>query len=116
MTDEIRAEPGSLSVGDMVTWNSSGGSASGKITRIATDGTLGVPDSSFSVTGTPDDPAALIRVYRDNEPSETIVGHKFSTLNKQRASAGVDMSVWTPSAMGTPPHLMRPSSSAATTL
>lgn len=90
MTDEIRAEPGSLSVGDMVTWNSSGGSASGKITRIATDGTLGVPDSSFSVTGTPDDPAALIRVYRDNEPSETIVGHKFSTLNKQRASAGVD--------------------------
>ena len=90
MTDEIRAEPGSLSVGDMVTWNSSGGSASGKITRIATDGTLGVPDSSFSVTGTPDDPAALIRVYRSNEPSETIVGHKFSTLNKQRASAGVD--------------------------
>tara|TARA_B100001063_G_scaffold246035_1_gene283715 strand:- start:1239 stop:3398 length:2160 start_codon:yes stop_codon:yes gene_type:complete len=90
MTDEIRAEPGSLSVGDMVTWNSSGGSASGKITRIATDGTLDVPDSSFSVTGTPDDPAALIRVYRSNEPSETIVGHKFSTLNKQRASAGVD--------------------------
>ena len=90
MTDEIRAEPGSLSVGDMVTWNSSGGSASGKITRIATDGTLDVPDSSFSVTGTPDDPAALIRVYRDDEPTETIVGHKFSTLNKKRASAGVD--------------------------
>ena len=45
---------------------------------------LDVPDSSFSVTGTPDDPAALIRVYRDNEPTDP-VGHKLSTLTKERA-------------------------------
>ena len=90
MTDQIRAEPGGVAVGDMVSWNSSGGRARGKITRVTTDGTLDVPDSSFSVTGTPDDPAALIRVYRDNEPTDTIVGHKFSTLTKERAVPGVD--------------------------
>ena len=90
MSKEIRAEPGALSVGDMVSWNSSGGRASGKITRIASDATLEIPDSSFSVTGTPEDPAALIRVYRDGEPSDTIVGHKFSTLTKEQARTGVD--------------------------
>ena len=45
-----RAEPGSLSRGDMVSWNSSGGRARGKITRIETDGTIQIPDSSFTVT------------------------------------------------------------------
>ena len=90
MTEQIRAEPGGVAVGDMVSWNSSGGRARGKITRVTSDGTLDVPDSSFSVTGTPDDPAALIRVYRDNEPTDTIVGHKFSTLTKERAVPGVD--------------------------
>jgi hypothetical protein len=77
-----RQRPGSLSVGDFVSWNSSGGRARGKITRITSSSTLNIPDSSVSVEGTEDDPAALIRVYRDGEPTETIVGHKFSTLTK----------------------------------
>ena len=81
-----RAEPGSLSRGDMVSWNSSGGRARGKITRIETDGTIDIPDSSFTVTGTEDDPAALIQVYRDDEPTDRYVGHKFSTLTKERSA------------------------------
>lgn len=80
--EEIRAEPDALNVGDFVSWDSSGGRARGRITRVVKDGTIDVPDSSFSITGTSDDPAALITVYRDGEESDTKVGHKFSTLTK----------------------------------
>jgi HK97 family phage prohead protease len=83
---EDRAEPGDLAVGDYVTWDSSGGMSQGRITRIVTDGEINVPDSSFTITGTPDDPAALIAVYEDTEngyeSTDTLVGHKFSTLTK----------------------------------
>ena len=82
MKEEERAAPDALKVGDFVSWNSSGGRARGKIEKIERDGKFDIPDSSFSVTGTPDDPAALIRVYRNGEPTDTIVGHKFSTLTK----------------------------------
>lgn len=69
-----------LSVGDMVSWNSSGGRATGKITRIVVSGKINVPDSDFVITGTKEDPAALIRLYRDGKPTDTYVGHKLSTL------------------------------------
>ena len=86
-----RAEPGALSVGDYVSWDSSGGSVYGRIRRIVTDGTLNVPDTDFSINATEDDPAALIMVYRELEdgwaPSGTLVGHKFSTLTKVSARA-----------------------------
>jgi len=81
-----RAEPGTLKVGDFVEWDSSGGMARGKITRVITEGSVDVPDSSFTINATEEDPAALIQVYRDNdgsyEESDTIVGHRFSTLTK----------------------------------
>lgn len=77
-----RAEPDALKVGDFVSWNSSGGRARGKITRIERDGRIDVPDSSFEITGTPEDPAALIAIYRDGEETDTFAGHKFSTLTK----------------------------------
>ena len=81
-----RAEPGDLSVGDSVRWNASGGVARGVIDSIERDGTINVPDSSFEITGTEDDPAALITVYRENdgeyEATDVKVGHKFSTLTK----------------------------------
>jgi hypothetical protein len=64
----------------MVSWNSSGGRATGRIVRIVRNGKINVPDSSFTITGTEDDPAALIRLYRDGEPTDTYVGHKLSTL------------------------------------
>lgn len=80
--EEERAAPDALKVGDFVSWNTSGGRARGKIERIERDGTINIPDSDFTVTGTADDPAALIQVYRGGEPSDTRVGHKFSTLTK----------------------------------
>jgi HK97 family phage major capsid protein len=86
MKTEVRAEPDGLSVGDYVQWDSSGGSAYGRIDRIERDGSINVPDSDFTVNGDADDPAALIEVYREGEDgyeaSGRMVGHRFSTLTK----------------------------------
>ena len=83
---EIRAAADSLSVGDFVSWEFSNGKSQGKITRIVTDGQIEVPDSSFTINGTPDDPAVLIRVYDDVrdgwEPTDRLVGHRATTLTK----------------------------------
>ena len=79
---EERATPDALKTGDFVSWSSSGGTARGKITRIVKDGSIDVPDSSFTITGTADDPAALITLYRNGEATDRKVGHKFSTLTK----------------------------------
>ncbi len=70
----------SIGVGSMVSWNSSGGRAEGKITRIIRDGRYKVPGTEVTVTGTPEDPAAVIRLYRDGKPTDTIVAHKLKTL------------------------------------
>jgi hypothetical protein len=84
--EQLRAGPDDLEVGDFVSWNSSGGRARGKIERIVRDGEINVPDSDFLITGTPDDPAALISLYRETddgfEDTERKVAHKFSTLTK----------------------------------
>ena len=82
-----KAKAGTIKRGDSVSWSSSGGTARGKITRIITSGSADIPGSSFKITGTPDDPGALIRVYRPDsngkyKPTDTIVGHKVSTLSK----------------------------------
>ena len=82
MDIETRAEAGDLKVGDMVSWQSSGGRARGKIDRIIRDGSIDVPDSDFTITGTEDNPAALITLYRDGEPTDRKVGHRFSALTK----------------------------------
>lgn len=90
-----RAAPDALAVDDFVSWNTSGGRARGQIERIERDGTINVPDSEFTIEGTEDDPAALIRVWREGEEgyeaSETLVGHKFSTLTKIDSLRSVDM-------------------------
>jgi hypothetical protein len=75
----------SVKNGDMVSWNSSGGSARGKVVRVVSSGKINVPDSSFSIAGTEDDPAVLIQLYRDGKPTETQVGHKMSTLRKSES-------------------------------
>jgi len=81
-----RALPDELSEGDFVRWRSSGGTARGRVEHIMREGTLGVPDSSFSINAEPDNPAALIRIYRPLrdgwQETETLVGHRFSTLTK----------------------------------
>jgi hypothetical protein len=85
--DALIKEAKNIKRGDSVSWNSSGGTARGKVTKIITSGSEPIPDSSFTISGTPEDPGALIRVYRPNsdgkyEATDTIVGHKTSTLRK----------------------------------
>lgn len=81
-----RARPDELQVGDYVSWNSSGGRARGEIQEIVRDGVINVPNADVTVTGTPDDPAALIQVYQRVEggweDTDVFVAHKFSTLTK----------------------------------
>jgi hypothetical protein len=72
----------SVSTGDMVSWNSSGGRATGKVVRIVREGKINVPDSSFEINAEESDPAVLIQLYRDGKPTDTKVGHKMSTLKK----------------------------------
>ena len=84
--DNIIEKSMDLKRGDSVSWNSSGGTARGKITKIITSGSEQVPNSSFKITGTKEDPGALIRVYAKDgdgyKPTDTIVGHKLKTLTK----------------------------------
>lgn len=80
----------SVRVGQMVSWNSSGGRATGKVTRVIRSGKYNVPNSDFTITGTPDDPAVAIRVYRDGKPTDTIVGHKMSTLRSMGKSTDTE--------------------------
>ena len=84
-----KAGPKDLVEGDYVRWDASGGAAQGRIEHVMREGTLGVPDSDFRINATPEDPAALIRIYRPqgNGWGETdkLVGHKFSTLRKIEA-------------------------------
>ena len=77
-----KAEAGSLKVGDMVGWQSSGGSARGKITKIIKTGSIKVPDTDITINATEDNPAALINLYRGGEATDITVGHRFSTLRK----------------------------------
>lgn len=72
-------------VGQMVSWNSSGGRAEGKIKRIIRDGSYKVPDSDFTITGTADSPAAVIELYRDGKPTGRMVGHKLDTLTAKKS-------------------------------
>jgi hypothetical protein len=81
-----KASPGSLRVGDFVSWNSSGGTARGKVEKIANSGSINVPNSDFTINAEEDDPAVLIRVYQKMsdgwKATDTRAGHKMSTLRK----------------------------------
>ena len=82
------------SVGTFVSWNSSGGQAHGKITRIVRNGKVKVPGSSFEITGTKESLAALVRIYQQVDgkwkPTETIVGHKLDTLKPSAMSKSMN--------------------------
>lgn len=84
-----KAGPDALSEGDFVRWDASGGPAQGRIEHVMREGVLGVPDSDFKINATSEDPAALIRIYRPQGngwgETDTLVGHKFSTLRKIEA-------------------------------
>lgn len=70
----------SVRVGQMVSWNSSGGTARGKVKRIITSGSYNVPGTDVTVNGSQEDPAVVITLYRDDKPTDTIVAHRRSTL------------------------------------
>jgi hypothetical protein len=78
------SEKATIREGSFVSWNSSGGRARGRVEHVMREGTLGVPDSDFSIQAEPDDPAVLIRIWRRTSEgwgeTETLVGHKMSTL------------------------------------
>lgn len=73
-------------IGDFASWDSSGGTARGKIERIKPEGVLQVPDTSFSIRAEDDDPAVLLRIWRKGpdgwRATDTLVGHKSSTLRR----------------------------------
>jgi hypothetical protein len=81
-----RAAPGSVAEGDFVSWDSSGGTARGRIDHVMDYGTLDIPGTDFTIDATEEDPAALITVYEEVSggwrATETQVGHKVSTLTK----------------------------------
>jgi hypothetical protein len=72
-----------IGVGSMVSWNSSGGRAEGKITRVIRNGSYNVPGTEVTISGTPEDPAAVIRLYRDGKPTDVTVAHRMSTLRSK---------------------------------
>ena len=88
--DQNKIKKQDISVGDYVKWNSSGGTAYGKIVKIIKEGSYKVPDSSFEIQGTEDEPAAAIRLYKKNEkgfvPTDKMVGHKLNTLTKAKVN------------------------------
>ena len=80
--EEEKAEPDALKVGDMVSWDSSGGRARGKVSKIIRSGKVNIPETEISLNATEEDPVALIKLYRGGEETDTVVGHRFSTLRK----------------------------------
>lgn len=83
-----------VEVGAFVSWGSSGGTARGKVERVVREGTLDVPGSSFTLNASEDDPAVLIRVYREGaegwQATDTVVGHRASTLRRIEALKAAD--------------------------
>jgi len=73
-----------IAKGDFVSWSANGATARGKVTKIVTDGAIEVPGAT--VSGTADDPAAKITIYKQDGDSwtatDTKVAHKCSALTK----------------------------------
>lgn len=80
--DEAMAKD--FKVDDFVTWNSSGGPARGKIQSIKREGKVNVPDSTFTLNASEDEPVALIRLFRPTSQglaaTGRVVGHRVSSL------------------------------------
>ena len=70
----------SVRVGQMVSWNSSGGTARGKVRRIIRSGSYNVPGTDITINGTEENPALVITLYRDGDATDTTVAHRMSSL------------------------------------
>ena len=78
--EEMKEKADSVRVGQMVSWNSSGGTARGKVRRIIRSGSYSVPGTDITINGTEEDPAVVITLYRDGDATDTTVAHRMSTL------------------------------------
>ena len=98
--EETRAEPDGLKVGDFVRWNTPGGNAQGKITKIIRDGQLDVPGAEVVINGEEENPAALIQIYREGDEgwreTDVYAGHRFSTLKKIAALRAMELTTEVP--------------------
>lgn len=78
-----------IGVGSYVSWGSSGGRGRGRVERISTDEPINVPDSSFTIDASEDDPAVLIRLWSETaegwRPTDRRVAHRLSTLTEINA-------------------------------
>lgn len=89
-----KAEPGSLKVGDFVTWD--GGFGYGRVEYIMLEGFFGVDDDPLSLEATPEDPLAMVRVYDEFKAmyhgTDVFQGYRFSdlTLSEERESEPVE--------------------------
>ena len=82
-----KAEAGSVIAGDWVLWsNEDGETMCGAVEYVMTEGTLGAEGSEYAIQATPEDPAALVRIYEGEEgnweATEMLVGQKVSALTK----------------------------------
>lgn len=81
-----------IAKGDFVSWTANDATARGKVTKIVSDGSIEVPGAT--VSGTADDPAAKITIYRRDGDSwtatDTKVAHKCSALTKIDPLMAVD--------------------------
>ena len=73
--DEMEEKAESVRVGQMVSWNSSGGRASGKVKRVIRSGSYNVPGTDVTINASEDNPAVVIELE-----SGQIVAHRMSTL------------------------------------
>jgi HK97 family phage prohead protease len=81
----LKAKPEDLKMDDYVQWNASGGKAQGKIVDIKKDGPAESSISDYTLTGTEDDPAYVIKlVQRDSDGNDVLteqtVVHKADAL------------------------------------
>ena len=100
ISEETRAEPDELKVGDFVRWNTPGGNAQGKITKVIRDGQLDVPGAEVVIDGEEENPAALIQIYREGSEdwreTDVYAGHRFSTLKKIAALRAMELTTEVP--------------------
>ena len=83
----IKAKPEDLKVGDYVSWGTSASDARGKIVDKKTDREVNSSISGYTLTGTPDDPAFVIKlVQRDSDGADVLteqtVIHRADALRK----------------------------------
>ena len=84
---KIKAEMSSLSVGDFVEWGTSASNAMGKIVMVKKDGEVSSSISDYTLTGTEEDPAYVIKLVQKGSEgnmvlTEQTVVHRADALTK----------------------------------